>query len=683
MELPQDRSSLETCIRPVYVYQNLPPQSIRLIRLEPGSYEAGIVIRLEPVQFRIGVEDSDVEESDARDPWAELQIESSQARGSPIEYEALSYAWGPKGQPMIISIEGEESCIAHVTQNLYIALKHLRLGDRVRVLWIDALCIDQENNEEKSAQVAIMADIYQCASRVVAWLGPEADGSNLAMLSMYYLGSQIAVNWPGPNGDSSRAQYAISAAQGFDGVDWIHGRVSIPLQAPELNAIYHLLSRPWFGRLWIRQEIFLANSDAEIMCGMHRIRWTHFRHAMMAIQQDDTIHDLDSLLRTNLWSFTYTDVNCGYSGLRLECDAAKCEDPRDRIYATMRLYFNGQNVLKITPDYTKTVGQVYTDAALRYIRRHQDLALLQQCELNLPIPGPSWVPDWSRNPGFCYLDTHSWANSCLSMSFALLDGRVLQTHGKLITVIEHLWKFDDYDESSADTLINTIRTTVQSLLDKLVSGIGEMLERCAKTLLGVYISDIWESPATSDYPSLRDFESLIAQVLAGCSAQEIKERLGREKTSSILWFIVTVMAGRQLFTGTNDLFGRVPIFAQPGDHIYVLIPCEVPLVLRPLGGNQYMVVGACYAEGIMYGEALLGPFPKTIRPVLSYKGWRFQDIDSGKVVQEDPRLVKLGVGLQEFREELEQFQDKRARLMVDVDILRRAGVMDLQKIELV
>ena len=112
------------------------------------------------------------------------------------EYEALSYAWGSAKRSANIDVveAGGESALA-VTRNLAEALQYLRYKDRPRVLWIDAICVDQNNISERGHQVVRMAKIYPQASRVVLWLGPERDDSACAVQVLDTLGSTIEVDW--------------------------------------------------------------------------------------------------------------------------------------------------------------------------------------------------------------------------------------------------------------------------------------------------------------------------------------------------------------------------------------------------------------------------------------------------------------------------------------------------------
>jgi hypothetical protein len=95
-----------------------------------------------------------------------------------IEYEALSYTWGHDEHSHSIRVNRGT---VGVTQNLFSALLALRRSTSSRVLWVDALCINQPDLGERAVQVHQMGQIYHCAHQVLVWLGEEADGSTKAL----------------------------------------------------------------------------------------------------------------------------------------------------------------------------------------------------------------------------------------------------------------------------------------------------------------------------------------------------------------------------------------------------------------------------------------------------------------------------------------------------------------------
>ena len=117
------------------------PHQIRILTLLPGTWEDDIDCRLH-----------------------EAFLADNPA------YEALSYAWGDPNDKKEIRLDGH---IVKVTSNLELALRYLRLPFEELSLWVDALCIDQNNNNEKSHQVGLMDEVYKQCSTVKIFLGHE------------------------------------------------------------------------------------------------------------------------------------------------------------------------------------------------------------------------------------------------------------------------------------------------------------------------------------------------------------------------------------------------------------------------------------------------------------------------------------------------------------------------------
>lgn len=212
-------------------------------------------------------------------------------------YEALSYTWrsNDPDEDAIVQDGSEESSSTSLQLggNLACALRHLRQRDTVRTLWIDAICINQSNLEERGKQVARMASIYKSARRVVVWLGTGSEDSDLAMQSLDYLGKQVILtkdNW-------------LFAPPDAEEPYWVEGTCSVPYSEEVWAAINRLLGRPWFMRVWIIQEIQLARHGAVIQCGREQIQWSCFRGAISCLWVSDP-GDIST------WSANYTTYNC-------------------------------------------------------------------------------------------------------------------------------------------------------------------------------------------------------------------------------------------------------------------------------------------------------------------------------------------------------------------------------------
>lgn len=99
----------------------------------------------------------------------QVSIDELKSPKAKYAYEALSYVWGARNGTVPIICDKQTLLI---TPNCESALRHLRHKFTRRVLWIDAICIDQQSVQEKNSQVSLMGEIYTRAQRVVIWLGP-------------------------------------------------------------------------------------------------------------------------------------------------------------------------------------------------------------------------------------------------------------------------------------------------------------------------------------------------------------------------------------------------------------------------------------------------------------------------------------------------------------------------------
>ncbi|PVH77577.1 heterokaryon incompatibility, partial [Cadophora sp. DSE1049] len=164
-----------------------------------------------------------------------------------IRYEALSYTWGDPADTRRL-----QCCDASldVTVNLHSALRHLRHVYRKRVIWADAICINQTDLKERESQVQLMADVYSNASRAIMWLGEDTEGVSDAFQAIKWIRSLFPVGIPSTNElhptdidkINSNMMWLLTSERGLE-----IQRMWLP--------IGHLLRRSWFTRKWIIQEI--------------------------------------------------------------------------------------------------------------------------------------------------------------------------------------------------------------------------------------------------------------------------------------------------------------------------------------------------------------------------------------------------------------------------------------------
>ncbi|KAK3077745.1 hypothetical protein LTS18_009430, partial [Coniosporium uncinatum] len=174
------------------------------------------------------------------------------------EYEALSWTWGLDAinETEMLHIGRE---LLPIKPNLVKALRALRYESSSRALWVDAVCINQDSKHEKDVQVAMMSIIYGQATSVCVWLG---DASNDSDSAMEFIEDRIA--------DLPTFDKLVESKETL--ARW--------------RALQALMTRPWFERRWVVQEIALARR-ATLHCGSKQISWTSFATAVALFEKEE------------------------------------------------------------------------------------------------------------------------------------------------------------------------------------------------------------------------------------------------------------------------------------------------------------------------------------------------------------------------------------------------------------
>jgi hypothetical protein len=333
-----------------------------------------------------------------------------------------------------------------VGENLYAALKVLQHSRTIQYLWVDAICINQTDLAERNQQVGMMNAIYRCAERVVVWLGSEAEESDFAIDTIRSWSKEI----PKHAFSSDKAYWERVASikpsdpmfcgpPGTDGHRaWL--------------AIRNLWERRWWRRAWIVQEAMLsAPQRLELLCGNKSIYWDDFAVSIDIAQclgrheGFQTFENWNQVFPTRLHAFR-VERESGYY-LRLlkvleEMRSYECGDDRDKVFAALGMAAD-VNLDDFTPDYNKSVGEVYTDVVrfmlgaselhsfdfLGYIVRPEGLDPDSKMGTRYKDL-PTWVCIFSifLIPAFEYVRSFLWSRSgSLEMFSGFLNIKALPT----------------------------------------------------------------------------------------------------------------------------------------------------------------------------------------------------------------------------------------------------------------
>ncbi|KAI0191333.1 HET-domain-containing protein [Astrocystis sublimbata] len=622
--------------------------------------------------------------NDDDDLTISITNETFQANSPPL-YEALSYVWGSEDDKQPVRIpDGHGRSTLYVTRNLHIALRHLRYNDRPRRMWIDAICIDQSNTVEKGPQVERMGEIYQLAARVVAWLGPAEDDSSTAMARMDYIGSQITLD---PSGQIVPADLSSDAR-----IADHQSRLDFPDQ--DMRAVYHLICRPWFDRLWIRQEIFLANASAVIKCGASEMLWARFHLALRCLFLKPSGVSSDARLRRQLGirtialqGFIFQPPIVHFDDFRRIFENCLCRDPRDRIYGVRSMLTETERAACGRPDYAKPWTDVYQRIVQQMVHSRK-LNVLRDCELAPGDPSPSWIPTWYRKTTEPMQMSPMLASSSIRAHYEFSENGTLRVAGVVKAMVKSSQPFSGIDNAGRPNPYDEIRDMLPAVSDPdepYCTGIS-MLEALARTFVMDVHCDSY-TPCPADIRAqLSDggFQTMLRMVSG--TTYDPRHFQPRSPCGDYLAQIVFKNGDKRFIECTDGYIGIAPPSTQAGDEVCVLLGCDAPMVLRSLGSGRYLVVGECFVEGLSMGEALLGLLPKEIRAtkVQNEDSERWDTLylnqQTGQVLREDPRLRQLPIDLTGFRNDLET--KPMSFLDIDLDILRQRGV-DVQYLKLV
>ncbi|KAH8761299.1 heterokaryon incompatibility protein-domain-containing protein, partial [Hyaloscypha finlandica] len=273
-----------------------------------------------------------------------------------IKYEAISYTWGDTSHLKSIFLGNSHDF--QVTHNCNDVLRRFRKPDGKRLIWIDAICINQKDDEERIRQIRRMGEIYENASQVLVYLG-EADDSSTRVfrhIMEHYLPSNV-----------------IS-----------------PTDSTLVEAKSKLICRPWFSRVWV----FYGVGSTTVVCGTEALFWDQLASFYIPPRQSalpEYSRDTPYVFLIGSWSED-TDL------FRLLCQTryADATDPRDKYFGIMSMVRDDYDS-ELIASYSQNTTRVYTEIGLHLLKHYglQVLRAIRHPHSRHPTLA-SWIPDWSR-----------------------------------------------------------------------------------------------------------------------------------------------------------------------------------------------------------------------------------------------------------------------------------------------
>ncbi|KAI0378220.1 heterokaryon incompatibility protein-domain-containing protein [Hypomontagnella monticulosa] len=366
-----------------FIYQPLEGSlPVRLLRVYPGN--PGDILNTE--LFATNLEDADG------------------------EYEATSYTWGSPVDPQRMTCNDFNVTIQ---KNAFEMLNALRLPDQFRTIWIDAICIDQSNVEERTAQVNIMHHIYRRAKNVLVWLGKPDQYSSLAMAYAASLDVPKLLEESKTGGTAGTEWDTYTRkAYFFDS-----GELDSP-QRRELGiALVKFVNRRWFNRVWVQQEAALCR-DTRVICGVEEVAWDNIFALGWTLLprsiglypdwiQDDMNRTLDNIFaiqniqrrRRSLFADFYTPGQylpfLPLITYLANSNRFGATDPRDKLFSLK--YFADDVDAWFEIDYKVPWQILYADVAQRFLQQGILGFLTSAGRARHESDGnllPSWVPDF-------------------------------------------------------------------------------------------------------------------------------------------------------------------------------------------------------------------------------------------------------------------------------------------------
>jgi hypothetical protein len=478
-------------------------------------------------------------------------------------------------------------------------------------------------------------------------------------------------------------------------MQWANRAADISFSEAELHGLIGLFMRPWFERLWIRQEVRLA-TQAKIICGFDSLSWNVFQNAIFCLVAkinvyEDRVEEVLGL-QYGVDFFIRLELIRGLCNPNLSedftkaLDAArnsKCSDPRDRVFALLSTSNTSTRAINIIPDYRKSIHEVYQDVFIRYVTRYiQSLHNLisdsqnartdriflvypsfQQSLLSLSIltsaepknfwsDWPSWVPDWTTPRRSRPLNVFKAGGISYSKVEYLGSGQ-LKTWGVKTATIQGAYISGFNEDFCPDHIvIDSVRRLIHQVLLSLKewpnseNNIDTSDDKWLEAFCVILSCGQFGDEHVPPIEGLLE-RHIVKEIIRSCfSLSEFKDwpLSLTTKAAPIASQAQRHLRYRSVLLTTDGQIGIGPELSEDGDEIVVFSGCWSPMVLRSSIDGRYKVVGECYFDAMAHGNVFLGPLPEHYKIIPKFSkaamAWHdfYHNAISGTAQISDPRF---------------------------------------------
>ncbi|KIW95612.1 uncharacterized protein Z519_04197 [Cladophialophora bantiana CBS 173.52] len=584
-----------------------------------------------------------------------------------LGFEALSYVWGSDyGSQQARKLDCDGAPL-HIRANLDCALKHLRHDRNTRFLWVDAVCINQGDKEERSRQVQQMGAIYASASKVLVWIGPDINHEakesfaliqNTATLLSEMISDYGDVNLFPPITRESRIICS-------DTLKW--------------DMVRRLMDSEWFSRVWVLQEVGLARS-AVLLHGNATMNWAYLVELMLIVASRVDVASLMGTVKSgmvwdlfeDLWRTFGNDISwrnelpmcrtlnsnesqVSFINILNDGRSYKATDQRDRVYAFLSHPSTACGIAKekrlVVPNYNLSVDQVYFNTAVAILENDPYPWTLLTCiDHTVGSPSlcgrrPSWVPRWDEGWRVYWLGyPEMWyrAGGTQPATFQFEVSRPessLHLTGVILDSIE--WTSRVFD--SEDLLLEPQKK--EGPLQKLWQGLehgdcshvygSSPYDREYAYSLTIIAGRATDEGPAEDNPSLhravyRTYKELLHDGTSGDhgshplpstdadSNRQQEQDSPRSLELEALTYVGSnqrrALHNRRFFRTSKGYYGVGHMTIEIGDECCVFRGANMPFVIRRVSANgvqgaptssRHLLVGESYVQGVMRGEIFL------------------------------------------------------------------------------